>query len=116
MGSLIVILKNNGNKNIIYDLVEWYYEYETIHPYEDFNGRTGRYLLNLSLHTSSLPYWIMKKSGDLGNLQHIEFNEYERYSVYPEDQKLVRLIVDQLYGYVVYRVEEIIFLTGNENT
>lgn len=53
---------NNDNNSDIFDKIAYYHlEFESIHPFEDVNGRTGRILLNYELLKNNLPPIVIPK-------------------------------------------------------
>ncbi|MCP1638603.1 Fic family protein [Streptococcus gallinaceus] len=54
MENLLVDL-NSSNENIVTKLARFHIEFESIHPFIDGNGRTGRLLVNLELMKAGYP-------------------------------------------------------------
>lgn len=51
----LLINFNNSKENIITKLAKFHIEFESIHPFIDRNGRTGRLLVNLELMKAGFP-------------------------------------------------------------
>ena len=53
---------NHDNNSDIFNKIAYYHlEFESIHPFEDGNGRTGRILLNYELLKNNLPPIVIPK-------------------------------------------------------
>lgn len=55
MQDLIVDYENNKDKHIVEQVALFHLQFESIHPFLDGNGRTGRMLLNLELMKNGIP-------------------------------------------------------------
>lgn len=55
MQDLVTSLHENKNKHIVEQVALFHLKFESIHPYLDGNGRTGRLLLNLELMKNGIP-------------------------------------------------------------
>lgn len=52
---------NDVNDDIFYKLANYHIEFESIHPFEDGNGRTGRLLINYELLKNDIPPIVIPK-------------------------------------------------------
>lgn len=52
---------NDINENIFYKIANYHLEFESIHPFEDGNGRTGRLLINFEFLKNNLPPIVIPK-------------------------------------------------------
>ncbi len=63
---------NNDKQEIFIKLAQYHIEFESIHPFEDGNGRTGRLLLNYELIKNNLPPVVISKD------ERVRYFEYLR--------------------------------------
>ncbi len=83
------------NKNKIHPLrlaTEFHARFESIHPFEDGNGRTGRVLLNAILLEQDYPPLIIRKTARIAY-----FSSLEAYDKGYKD-KLERFLLDKIKG------------------
>jgi len=52
---------NSEYDNIFYKIANFHLEFESIHPFEDGNGRTGRILINFELLKNNIPPIVIPK-------------------------------------------------------
>lgn len=52
---------HDENTDIFYKIANYHLEFESIHPFEDGNGRTGRLLINFELLKSNIPPIVIPK-------------------------------------------------------
>ena len=63
---------NDNNDNLFYKIANYHIEFESIHPFEDGNGRTGRILINFELLKNNPPPIVIPKE------ERIKYFEYLR--------------------------------------
>lgn len=64
--------KNNGKFHPLKLVAHFHGKFEKIHPFEDGNGRVGRFLINIILIKNKYPPLIIRKSQRLGYLSALE--------------------------------------------
>lgn len=52
---------HDENTDIFYKIANYHLEFESIHPFEDGNGRTGRILINFELLKNNIPPIVIPK-------------------------------------------------------
>lgn len=65
INNLMMYFANNynhdENTDIFYKIANYHLEFESIHPFEDRNGRTGRLLINFELLKNNIPPIVIPK-------------------------------------------------------
>ena len=52
---------NNDENDVFYKIANYHIEFESIHPFEDGNGRTGRILINCELLKNNIAPVVIEK-------------------------------------------------------
>lgn len=52
---------NDKEKDVFEKIANYYIEFESIHPFEDGNGRTGKLLINFELLKNDIPPVVIPK-------------------------------------------------------
>ncbi len=74
IGELLVNYTSNHNKYFLDKISEFHLEFESIHPFNDGNGRIGRVLINFMLSNLGFPNIIVKNKEKIN--YYYAFNEY----------------------------------------
>lgn len=93
------------NRNIIEKLADFHIHFETIHPFIDGNGRTGRLLVNLELMKAGYPP-IDIKFTDRAKY----YNAFEVYNLRGDISAMVKLFAE----YLNKRLDEYLKILGCE--
>lgn len=76
VNNLMMYFVNNynedNNEDIFYKIAKYHLEFESIHPFEDGNGRTGRILINFELLKRDIPPIVIPKE------ERVKYFEYLR--------------------------------------
>jgi cell filamentation protein, protein adenylyltransferase len=85
--SLLIEYSSNLEKYFIDKVAKFHLDFETIHPFNDGNGRLGRVLINLQLYTLGFPEIIIQNKDKKRYYQ--SFSDYHQ----KQDTKLMEKII-----------------------
>lgn len=100
MQDLVTNLHENKNKHIVEQVALFHLKFESIHPFLDGNGRTGRLLLNLELMKNGIPP-INIKFADRRKY-------YDCFGAYHSENKSSDEMIRLIGGYVIEVLERYI--------
>lgn len=98
MQDLITNYNNDKNKHIVYRVSLFHLQFESIHPFLDGNGRTGRLLLNLELMKNGIPPIIIKFED--------RSKYYNCFSAYHKSDGAPNEMIELISGYVFESLEK----------
>ena len=73
---------NNDNQEIFEKIAKYHIEFEKIHPFEDYNGRTGRLLINYELIKNNLPPVVISKDDRVKYFEFLRNEDYKQFSIW----------------------------------
>jgi prophage maintenance system killer protein len=109
MYDLVRWYNNSDDDQLIHKLALFHLQFESIHPFYDGNGRTGRALLNLELARNGFPLINIK-------YRHLEeyFHSFDEYRLYGKTDTLEDLMYIIMMVFLGVRLPAIIFSTVME--
>ncbi|MHB1664296.1 MAG: Fic family protein [bacterium] len=85
-------LNKQGNEHIIIKAADMHAEFESIHPFTDGNGRTGRFILSLELIKNGYPPFIVYP---IKRLDYI--NSLRVYNIKNDIAEIRNFVVENIY-------------------
>ncbi len=98
MQELMTSVEQNKDKHIVEQVALFHLKFESIHPFLDGNGRTGRLLLNLELMKNGIPP-INIKFADRRKY-------YDCFSAYHSEKKSSDEMINLIGGYIIEVIED----------
>ena len=95
----MLIQYSESKQNIVEKLAEFHIEFESIHPFIDGNGRTGRLIVNLELMKAGYPPIDIKFA-----------DRMRYYNAFDDKKEMIKLFAE----YLNKRLESIIALIPSD--
>lgn len=76
---------NNDKQDIFTKIAKYHIEFESIHPFEDGNGRTGRLLINYELLKNNLPPVVISKDDRVKYFEFLRNNDITNFAEWLKD-------------------------------
>ena len=90
---------NNDSQDIFTKIAKYHIEFETIHPFEDGNGRTGRILLNYELLKNDLPPVVITKEDRVKYFEFLKDSNVTDFAKWLKELSKIELERMQKFGY-----------------
>ena len=71
---------NHDEQDIFVKIAKYHIEFESIHPLEDGNGRTGRLLLNYELLKNNIPPVVIEKEDRVKYFEYLKNNDITNFA------------------------------------
>lgn len=68
---------NDNNEDIFYKIADFHIQFESIHPFEDGNGRTGRLLINFELLKHDMPPVVIPMEERVNYFEYLRSKDIE---------------------------------------
>lgn len=92
---------NHDEQDIFGKIAKYHIEFESIHPFEDGNGRTGRLLINYELLKNNLPPVVISKDDRVKYFEFLRNNDIISFAEWLKDLSTREKERIEKFGYTI---------------